>query len=72
MPAIHKASPDSDVFSLGLDFLLVFRAVKTIWAAMGLQDQLAPRHLYASPTLAKFSATLARLAAEARKANGTL
>ena len=71
LPAIREASPDTDVFSLGLDSLLVFRAVKNIRVAMGLQDQLAPRHLYANPTLAKFSAALARLAAEARKTNGT-
>ncbi len=71
LPAIHEASPVTDVFSLGLDSLLVFRAVKTIRAAMGLQDQLAPRHLYANPTLAKFSAALVRLATEARKINGT-
>ncbi|KAL8722330.1 MAG: hypothetical protein Q9225_001178 [Loekoesia sp. 1 TL-2023] len=71
LPAIHDASPDTDVFSLGLDSLLVFRAVKTIRAAMELRDELAPRHLYANPTLAKFSAALARLAAEATKKNGT-
>ena len=71
LPAIHEASPDTDMFSLGLDSLLVFRAVNTIRAAMGLQDKLAPRHLYANPTLDKFSAALARLAAEARKTNGT-
>lgn len=71
LPAVHEASPDTDVFSLGLDSLLVFRSIKTIRAAMGLQDQLAPRHLYANPTLAKFSAALARLAAEAGKTNGT-
>ncbi|KAL8834801.1 MAG: hypothetical protein Q9170_003597 [Blastenia crenularia] len=71
LPAILKASPDTDVFSLGLDSLAVFRAVKTIRAAMGLKDQLAPRHLYANPTLAKFSAALARLAAEAKMTNGT-
>ena len=71
LPAIHDALPDTDFFRLGLDSLLVFRAVKTIRAAMGLQDQLAPRHLYANPTLAKFSAALARLAAEARNTNGT-
>ena len=71
LPAIHEASPDTDVFSLGLDSLLVFRAVKTIRAAMGLQDHLAPRHLYANPTLAKFSAALARLAVETKKTNGT-
>ena len=71
MPAIHDAPPDTDLFSLGLDSLLVFRAIKTIRSAMGLQHQLAPRHLYANPTLARFSAALARLAAEARATNGT-
>lgn len=71
LPAIHETSQDTDVFSLGLDSLLVLRAVKTIRAAMGLQDQLAPRHLYANPTLSKFSAALSRLATEARKTNGT-
>lgn len=71
IPAIHEASPDADLFSLGLDSLLVFRAVKSIRPALGLQNQLAPRHLYANPTLAKFSTALARLAAEARLANGT-
>ncbi|KAL8774486.1 MAG: hypothetical protein Q9209_000859 [Squamulea sp. 1 TL-2023] len=71
LPAIHEASLDTDVFSLGLDSLLVFRAVKTIRAATGLQDQLAPRHLYANPTIAKFSAALARLVAEVSKTNGT-
>lgn len=71
IPAIHEASPDADLFSLGLDSLLVFRAIKSIRPAVGLQDQLAPRHLYANPTLAKFSTALARLAAEARQVNGT-
>lgn len=71
LPAIHETSQDTDVFSLELDSLLVLRAVKTIRAAMGLQDQLAPRHLYANPTLSKFSAALSRLATEARKTNGT-
>ncbi len=59
------------MFSLGLDSLLAFWAVKTIRATTGLQDQLVPRQLYANPTLAKFSAGLARLAADARKRNGT-
>lgn len=72
LPAIYEASPDTDVFSLGLDSLLVFRAIKTIRAALGLKDQLGPRHLYANPTLAKFSTLLVRLAAEARMANGTV
>lgn len=70
-PAIYGASLDTDLFSLGLDSLLVFRAVKSIRSAMGLQDRLAPRHLYANPTLAKFSAALTRLAGEAGSANRT-
>lgn len=71
LPSIREAPPDTDVFSLGLDSLLVLRAVKIIRAGMGLQGQLAPRHLYANPTLVKFAGALARLADEARKANGT-
>jgi Phosphopantetheine attachment site len=71
LPAILEASPDDDMFRLGLDSLGVFAAVKTICAATGLRDQLAPRHLYANPTLAKFSAVLARLAAKAQSTNGT-
>jgi aryl carrier-like protein len=67
---VHEISPHTDMFSLGLDSLLVFRIVKTIRTATGLRDQLAPRHLYANPTLAKFSAAIARLAAEAGKTNG--
>ncbi|KAF2270327.1 acetyl-CoA synthetase-like protein [Lojkania enalia] len=70
LPTLHEASPDADFFNLGLDSLLVFQAVKTIGAAMGLQNQLAPRHLYASPTLAKFSTALARLTTQASKTNG--
>ncbi|KAI4194481.1 MAG: hypothetical protein LQ348_002638 [Seirophora lacunosa] len=71
LPTVHEAAPDTDLFSLGLDSILVFRTVKSIRAAMGLQDQLAPRHFYANPTLAKFSAALARLAAEAKMTNAT-
>ncbi|KAL8826985.1 MAG: hypothetical protein Q9191_003458 [Dirinaria sp. TL-2023a] len=71
LPSIREAPPDIDVFTLGLDSLLVLRAVKIIRTGMGLQDQLAPRHLYANPTLAKFAGALARLADEAKKTNGT-
>jgi aryl carrier-like protein len=68
LPEIEKASSDEDIFSLGLDSLLVFQAVKTIRHATGLrQDQLAPRHLYANPTLAKFSAALVTMMTEARR-----
>ena len=71
LPAIREASPDTDIFSLGLDSLQVFGAVKTIRAAMGLHDQLAPRHLYGNPTLTKFSAALLRLVADTPKKSGT-
>ncbi|RMZ77957.1 hypothetical protein DV738_g4111, partial [Chaetothyriales sp. CBS 135597] len=66
LPAILEASPDDDFFSLGLDSLGVFAAVKTIREAAGLRDQLTPRFIYANPTLAKFSAVIARLAAEVK------
>ncbi|KAF1945053.1 transferase family protein-like protein [Clathrospora elynae] len=71
LPAILEASPDTDVFSLGLDSLNVFQAVKTIQAAMGFRDRLAPRHLYGNPTLSKFSAALAKLVAQDATTNGT-
>lgn len=61
VPEIETASPDEDVFNMGLDSLLVFQAIRTIRAATGLQEQLAPRQLYANPTLAKFSAQLASI-----------
>jgi aryl carrier-like protein len=71
LPAMREASADADLLALGLDSLGVFAAIKSIRAAMGLRDQLAPRHLYANPTLAKFSAVLARLAAEQELKNGS-
>ena len=40
-------------------------------SAIRYKDRLAPRHLYANPTVAKLCAALARIAAEARKTNGT-
>jgi len=72
LPEIANAPPDDDVFGLGLDSLLVFRVVKIIRAATGLQEQLAPRHLYANPTVAKFSAQLARVLEEAKPKNRPL
>jgi aryl carrier-like protein len=67
LPAVLEASPDTNLFDLGLDSLFVFQAVNIIRNAMGLQDKLAPRHLYANPTLARFSALLAELAAESKQ-----
>ncbi|KAF7551265.1 hypothetical protein G7Z17_g5136 [Cylindrodendrum hubeiense] len=65
--AVKTVSPGDDLFSLGLDSLLVFRVIKSIRAATGLHDRLSPRHLYANPTLAKFAATISRLVAEAKQ-----
>ncbi|KAH6873804.1 hypothetical protein B0T10DRAFT_234380 [Thelonectria olida] len=70
LPAVHDFSSDTDLFSLGLDSLLVFRVIKSIRAATGLQDRLSPRHLYANPTLERFSAAIAQLVADAKKAAG--
>ncbi|KAF2171432.1 hypothetical protein M409DRAFT_63707 [Zasmidium cellare ATCC 36951] len=67
LPMIYDASPDTDFFDLGLDSLFVFQAVNTIRASLKLQDQLAPRHVYANPTLAKFASVLMQLHAEAKK-----
>lgn len=64
---IYDASPDTDFFDLGLDSLFVFQAVNTIRASLKLQDQLAPRHVYSNPTLAKFAAVLMQLHTEAKK-----
>ncbi|KAK3066565.1 hypothetical protein LTS18_001636, partial [Coniosporium uncinatum] len=67
LPELEDAPADADVFELGLDSLLVFRAVKIIRTATGLKDQVAPRHLYANPTLATFAAALAKIVAPAQK-----
>jgi hypothetical protein len=69
LPHIQHASPDDDVFELGLDSLAVFAAVKTIRASIDGLDKLAPRHFYANPTLSKFTAALAPLIADAKKAS---
>jgi aryl carrier-like protein len=72
LPDIGSLSPEDDVFEQGLDSLLVFRVVKIIRAATGLQEQLAPRHLYANPTLAEFAAQVARILKEVKPANKAL
>lgn len=64
--------PDKDIFELGLDSLLVFRVVKIIRAATGLQEQLAPRHLYANPTIAQFAAQIAKILEQVKPANKAL
>lgn len=69
---IQHALPDDDLFALGLDSLGVFAAVKAIRASIKGLDQLATRHLYANPTLAKFSAAVARLVTDAKSAGGAI
>jgi acyl-CoA synthetase (AMP-forming)/AMP-acid ligase II len=66
LPEIQQASSDDDLFALGLDSLGVSSAVNAIRAAIQGLDKLAPRHLYANPTLAKFTAALEPLVAEAK------
>ncbi|KAH7140156.1 hypothetical protein B0J13DRAFT_446289 [Dactylonectria estremocensis] len=71
LPAFEHAAEDADIFNLGLDSLLVFRAIRSLRTAMGLQEQLAPRHVYGNPTIGKLSAALAQLVAGAKTANGS-
>jgi aryl carrier-like protein len=61
LPGIQQASPDDDLFALGLDSLGVSAAVNAIRAAISGLEKLAPRHLYANPTLAKFTAVVESL-----------
>ncbi|KIW83143.1 hypothetical protein Z517_02387 [Fonsecaea pedrosoi CBS 271.37] len=61
IPEVQAASPDEDVFDMGLDSLLVYHCIRVIRAATGLKDKLTARHLYGNPTLSKFSAFLATL-----------
>jgi acyl-CoA synthetase (AMP-forming)/AMP-acid ligase II len=58
LPAMWEASDDDDLFALGLDSLGVSAAIKAIQKVTKGLDKLAPRHIYANPTLAKFTAAL--------------
>ncbi|KAL1796164.1 hypothetical protein ACET3X_004704 [Alternaria dauci] len=69
LPAIRSASPDNNLFALGLDSLGVSAAINAIRAAITGLDTLAPRHLYANPTLAKFTAALEPMVAQARNSS---
>ncbi|CEF78594.1 unnamed protein product [Fusarium graminearum] len=61
LPDVEEISPDEDVFDLGLDSLLVVRVIRIIRAVTGLEEQLAPRHLYAYPTLEEFSSQVGKI-----------
>ena len=67
VPAIQNASPDDNLFELGLDSLGVFAAIKAIKAATGLKEQLAPRHIYASPTISGLADTVEGLVNATRR-----
>jgi aryl carrier-like protein len=69
-PAFEDISVDTNLFSLGLDSLLVIQAMRTLRAAMSLKELLGPRHLYANPTIAKFSAALLKLAEDSKASYG--
>ncbi|GKU06934.1 unnamed protein product, partial [Fusarium langsethiae] len=75
VPAVKNAPADADLFTLGFDSLLVFRATKTIAAATDLGGKFSPRNFYAGPTIEAIAATVVRLAAERRAmmtTNGTV
>ncbi|KAL7919998.1 transferase family protein [Trichoderma austrokoningii] len=66
LPEIDQAAQIANFFDLGLDSLGVFSVVKSIRAATGLDEHLAPRHIYANPSLASLSIAIKRLAASIR------
>lgn len=70
LPGLQHVAVDADLFNLGLDSLRVVHVIRALQGATGLQDILAPRHLYANPTVAKFSAALAKLGQGAKTGNG--
>ncbi|KAF5715932.1 nonribosomal peptide synthetase [Fusarium mundagurra] len=64
LPEVENFPADEDVFDLGLDSLLVFRVIRIIRAVTGLEEKLAPRHLYAHPTIDEFSVQLLKILEE--------
>lgn len=68
LPEVSTANTDTDLFNLGLDSLGVFAAVKSIRSATGLGGRIAPRHVYAAPTILGISETVSRLVAEREQA----
>ncbi|KAJ5642941.1 transferase family protein [Penicillium longicatenatum] len=72
LPEAQVAPPDVDLFSLGLDSLGVFAAVKSIRVASGLGEKIAPRHVYANPTIASITSTVALLMTELQSARSSI
>ncbi|KAM7195495.1 acetyl-CoA synthetase-like protein [Rhypophila sp. PSN 637] len=70
-PGMTEVPKEADLFHLGLDSLRVFQVVRALQGAIPeLQDLLAPRHLYANPTVSKFAAAVARLVHGAQTGSG--
>ncbi|KAH8702402.1 transferase family protein [Talaromyces proteolyticus] len=72
LPEAQDALPEADLFALGLDSLGVFAAIKTIRGASSLGEKIAPRHVYANPTITSLAATVSFLIAEAQAAKDTI
>ncbi|KAJ6097001.1 hypothetical protein N7486_007747 [Penicillium sp. IBT 16267x] len=72
LPEAQVALADADLFALGFDSLGVFAAIKTIRVASGLGEKIAPRHIYANPTIASITATVTQLLAELKSGKGSI
>ncbi|KAJ5885204.1 hypothetical protein N7495_009714 [Penicillium taxi] len=68
LPESQVALRDADLFALGLDSLGVFAAVKRIRLYSGLGEKIAPRHIYANPTIASLADTVFALMASTQSA----
>ncbi|KAG9495251.1 hypothetical protein J7337_013486 [Fusarium musae] len=73
VPAVKDAPADANLFTVGFDSLLVFKATKAVAAVKDLGGTFLPLNFYAGPTVKRIAATVVRLAAERRttKTNGT-
>ncbi|KAI2634467.1 transferase family protein [Xylaria nigripes] len=69
--AQRDIDPEANLFELGLDSIGVTSAVKAIQAATGLGDQIAPRHVYANPTISRLSATIVRMETMSKQEAGS-
>ncbi|KAM0262592.1 hypothetical protein ACHAQJ_001637 [Trichoderma viride] len=62
----RTVSPDTNLFNVGLDSLGVFAAIRALRVATGLGEGIAPRHIYANPTITSLAIAILRLNAEAK------
>ncbi|RBQ73607.1 hypothetical protein FVER14953_10894 [Fusarium verticillioides] len=73
VPAVKDAPADANLFTVGFDSLLVFKATKAVAEVKDLGWTFLPRNFYAGSTIKRIAATVVRLAAERRttKTNDT-